>query len=98
MDRDHVLPVKKMNRNTYILYVCSYVHSSDFSRAIEMYTKSMDMIGLLQLDYYWTINIICHKSGNFHVEIIHVVNIHVDLFSWVFGRDEPILPAKFLEK
>ena len=26
---------------------------------------------------------IYRKSGIFHVEIIHVVNIHVDLFSWV---------------
>ena len=32
-----------------------------------------------------------HKSGNFHVEIIHVVNIHVDLFSWVYGTHENIL-------
>ena len=31
------------------------------------------------------------KSGNFHVEIIHVVNIHVDLFLWVFGTHENIL-------
>ena len=30
------------------------------------------------------------KSGNFHVEIIHVVNIHVDLFSWVYGTHENI--------
>ena len=31
------------------------------------------------------------KSGNFHVEIIHVVNIHVDLFLWVYGTHENIL-------
>ena len=31
------------------------------------------------------------KLGNFHVEIIHVVNIHVDLFSWVYGTQENIL-------
>ena len=29
-----------------------------------------------------------HKSGNFHVEIIHVVNLNVDLFSWVYGTHE----------
>ena len=34
---------------------------------------------------------IYRKSGNFHVEIIHVVNIHVDLFSWVYGTHENIL-------
>ena len=32
-----------------------------------------------------------HKSGNFHVKIIHVLNIHVDLFLWVFGTHENIL-------
>ena len=31
------------------------------------------------------------KSGNFHVKIIHVFNIHVDLFSWVYGTHENIL-------
>ena len=31
------------------------------------------------------------KSGNFHVEIIHVVNSHVNLFSWVYGTHENIL-------
>ena len=31
------------------------------------------------------------KSGNFHVEIIHVVNIHVDLFSWVYGTHGNII-------
>ena len=25
------------------------------------------------------------KSGNFHVKIIRVLNIHIDLFSWVYG-------------
>ena len=28
---------------------------------------------------------------NWHVEIIHVVNIHVDLFLWVYGTHENIL-------
>ena len=31
------------------------------------------------------------KSGNFHVEIIHAVNIHVDLFSCIYGTHESIL-------
>ena len=31
------------------------------------------------------------KLENFHVEIIHVVNIHVDLFSWVYSTHENIL-------
>ena len=31
------------------------------------------------------------KSGNFHVEIIHVVNIHVNLVLWVYGTHENIL-------
>ena len=31
------------------------------------------------------------KLGNFYVEIIHVVNIHVNLFSWVYGTHENIL-------
>ena len=31
------------------------------------------------------------KLENFHVEIIHVVNIHVNLFSWVCGTHENIL-------
>ena len=31
------------------------------------------------------------KSGNFHVKIIHVLNIHFDLFSWVYGTHENIL-------
>ena len=31
------------------------------------------------------------KSGNFHVKIIHVLNIHVDLFLWVYGTHENIL-------
>ena len=34
---------------------------------------------------------IYRKSGNFDVEIIHVVNIHVDLFSWVYGTHKNIL-------
>ena len=37
------------------------------------------------------IYVIYRKSGNFHVEIIHVVNIHVNLFSWVYGTHENIL-------
>ena len=31
------------------------------------------------------------KSGNFHVKIIHVLNIHIDLFLWVYGTHENIL-------
>ena len=31
------------------------------------------------------------KSGNFHVKIIHVLNIHIDLFLWVYGTHESIL-------
>ena len=31
------------------------------------------------------------KSGNFHVKIIHVLNNHFDLFSWVYGTHENIL-------
>ena len=27
------------------------------------------------------------KLGNFYVEIIHVLNIHVDLFSWELGNE-----------
>ena len=34
---------------------------------------------------------IYRKLGNFHVEIIHVVNIHVNLFSWVYGTHKNIL-------
>ena len=26
------------------------------------------------------------KSGNFHVKIIHVLNIHFGLFSWVYDN------------
>ena len=33
----------------------------------------------------------CRKSGNFHVKIIHVLNIHIDLFSWVYDTNENIL-------
>ena len=36
-------------------------------------------------------DIVYRESGNFHVEIIHVVNIHVDLFLWVYGTHENIL-------
>ena len=36
-------------------------------------------------------HLIYHKLENIHVEIIHVVNIHVDLFSWVYGTHENIL-------
>ena len=32
-----------------------------------------------------------HKSGNFHVKIIHVLNVHIDLFSWVYGTHKNIL-------
>ena len=31
------------------------------------------------------------KSGNFHVKIIHVLNIHVGIFSCVYGIHENIL-------
>ena len=31
------------------------------------------------------------KSGNFHVKIIHVLNVHIDLFSWVYGTHKNIL-------
>ena len=30
------------------------------------------------------------KSGNFHVKIIHVLNIHINLFSWVYGTHKNI--------
>ena len=30
------------------------------------------------------------KSGNFHVKIIYVLNIHIDSFSWVYGTHENI--------
>ena len=36
------------------------------------------------------------KSGNFYVEIIHVVNIHVDLLSWVYGTHKNILIPMYL--
>ena len=32
-----------------------------------------------------------HKSGNFHVKVIRVLNIHFDLFLWVYGTHENIL-------
>ena len=35
--------------------------------------------------------ILYHKLGNFHVKIIHVVNIYVNLFSWVYGTHKNIL-------
>ena len=31
------------------------------------------------------------KSGNFHVKIIHVLNIQINLFSWVCDTHENIL-------
>ena len=31
------------------------------------------------------------KSGNFYAKIIHALNIHFDLFSWVYGTHENIL-------
>ena len=31
------------------------------------------------------------KSGNFHVKIIHVLNIHFNLFLWVYGTHKNIL-------
>ena len=44
-----------------------------------------------EADYYSHVTHVYRKLGNFHVEIIHVVNIHVDLFSWVYGTHENIL-------
>ena len=44
-------------------------------------------------EYLWQYNY--RKSGNFHVEIIHVVNIHVDLFLWVYGTHENILTCTY---
>ena len=35
--------------------------------------------------------VIYRKSGNFHVKIIYVLNIHIDLFLWVYGTHENIL-------
>ena len=31
------------------------------------------------------------KTGNSHVKIIHVLNIHMDLFLWFYGTHENIL-------
>ena len=31
------------------------------------------------------------RVRNFHVKIIHVLNIHIDLFLWVYGTHENIL-------
>ena len=31
------------------------------------------------------------KSGNFHAKIIHVLNIHFNLFSWIYGTHKNIL-------
>ena len=39
-----------------------------------------------------------HKSGNFHVEIIRVLNIHVNLFSWVYDTHENILTQAYFNK
>ena len=33
---------------------------------------------------------IYHKSGNFHVKIIHALNIHMDLFLWVYDTHKNI--------
>ena len=33
------------------------------------------------------------KSGNFHVKIIHVLNIHFNLFLWVYGTHKNILTS-----
>ena len=37
------------------------------------------------------INKLYRKSGNFHVKIICVLNIHTNLFSWVYGTHQNIL-------
>ena len=34
------------------------------------------------------VNLNNNKSGNFHVKIIHVLNFHINLFSWVYGTHE----------
>ena len=34
---------------------------------------------------------IYRKLRNFHVKIVHVLNIHINLFSWVYGTHENIL-------
>ena len=33
---------------------------------------------------------IYHKSGNFHVKIIHALNIHMNLFLWVYDTHKNI--------
>ena len=35
------------------------------------------------------------KLGNFHVEIIHVLNIHINLFLWIYGTHENILTRTY---
>ena len=40
---------------------------------------------------HYTYFVVYRKSGNFHVEIIHVLNIYVHLFSWVYGTHKNIL-------
>ena len=44
----------------------------------------------------FTINIMQYrKSGNFHVKIIRVLNIHIDLFSWVYGTHKNIFTLTY---
>ena len=35
------------------------------------------------------------KSGNFHVKIIHGLNIHINLFLWVYGTHKNILTGTY---
>ena len=54
-------------------------------------SRAMNFIIILLLIQYQFPTTEYRKLGNFHVEIIHAVNIHVDLFSWVYGTHENIL-------
>ena len=40
--------------------------------------------------------IVYRKSGNFHVKIIHVLNIHINLFLWVYSTHKNILTRTFI--
>ena len=51
---------------------------------------SYSYYGIKSLYKLLTGGIYC-KSGNFHVKIIHVLNIQIDLFSWVCDTHENIL-------
>ena len=61
-----------------------------------MWKASKTLIEVLKLEilYYevqWVLSAIYHKSGNFYVKIIHVLNIYFNLFLWVYGTHENIL-------